>query len=190
MTSSQPDTPSPQPLSRKQERGSSTRERGSGAAGFMLEANWDAPANVHAFTTLRCGAGSSQAPFDEFNLGNARAADGDDPAVVARNRAELIERAGLPSPLRWLRQVHGTRVLRFGAGAETHPHPSPPLEGEGARAGAGAEPEADAAVTSTPGVVLAILTRSEEHTSELQSLMRISYAGICLKKKKKYQTNA
>src|SRR3546814_1478082 len=27
--------------------------------------------------------------------------------------------------------------------------------------------------------------RSEEHTSELQSLMRISYAVICLKKKKK-----
>src|SRR3546814_4609522 len=28
------------------------------------------------------------------------------------------------------------------------------------------------------------LNRSEEHTSELQSLMRISYAGLCLKKKK------
>src|SRR3546814_4972518 len=28
--------------------------------------------------------------------------------------------------------------------------------------------------------------RSEEHTSELQSLMRISYAVFCLKKKKKY----
>src|SRR3546814_6305659 len=27
--------------------------------------------------------------------------------------------------------------------------------------------------------------RSEEHTSELQSLMRISYAGFCLKKQKK-----
>src|SRR3546814_2681365 len=27
--------------------------------------------------------------------------------------------------------------------------------------------------------------RSEEHTSELQSLMRISYAVLCLKKKKK-----
>src|SRR3546814_7486553 len=26
--------------------------------------------------------------------------------------------------------------------------------------------------------------RSEEHTSELQSLMRLSYAGFCLKKKK------
>src|SRR3546814_7115377 len=29
------------------------------------------------------------------------------------------------------------------------------------------------------------LYRSEEHTSELQSLMRISYAVFCLKKKKK-----
>src|SRR3546814_8180139 len=32
---------------------------------------------------------------------------------------------------------------------------------------------------------VATLTRSEEHTSELQSLMRISYAVFCLKKKKK-----
>src|SRR3546814_2670904 len=31
--------------------------------------------------------------------------------------------------------------------------------------------------------------RSEEHTSELQSLMRISYAVFCLKKKKKKQIN-
>src|SRR3546814_3820936 len=31
-------------------------------------------------------------------------------------------------------------------------------------------------------------TRSEEHTSELQSLMRISYAVFCLKKKKKNKT--
>src|SRR3546814_1901771 len=30
-----------------------------------------------------------------------------------------------------------------------------------------------------------LLLRSEEHTSELQSLMRISYAVFCLKKKKK-----
>src|SRR3546814_5959226 len=39
------------------------------------------------------------------------------------------------------------------------------------------------------GVLLALvialsLSRSEEHTSELQSLMRISYAVFCLKKKK------
>src|SRR3546814_10257187 len=31
--------------------------------------------------------------------------------------------------------------------------------------------------------------RSEEHTSELQSLMRISYAVFCLKKKNKQTTN-
>src|SRR3546814_2258995 len=36
-----------------------------------------------------------------------------------------------------------------------------------------------------PGVA----QRSEEHTSELQSLMRISYAVFCLKKKNKTNTN-
>src|SRR3546814_7368205 len=33
------------------------------------------------------------------------------------------------------------------------------------------------------------IIRSEEHTSELQSLMRISYAVFCLKKKKKKKYN-
>src|SRR3546814_7595451 len=48
------------------------------------------------------------------------------------------------------------------------------------------------AVLSTPGGTRQWLVgphhakaRSEEHTSELQSLMRISYAVFCLKKKKK-----
>src|SRR3546814_7343339 len=37
---------------------------------------------------------------------------------------------------------------------------------------------------------IAAIARSEEHTSELQSLMRISYAVFCLKKKtNKQQTN-
>src|SRR3546814_2887566 len=34
----------------------------------------------------------------------------------------------------------------------------------------------------------AVIVRSEEHTSELQSLMRISYAVFCLKKKKYTKT--
>src|SRR3546814_9493143 len=38
------------------------------------------------------------------------------------------------------------------------------------------------------GVLALAFGRSEEHTSELQSLMRISYAVFCLKKKKKRQT--
>src|SRR3546814_4794992 len=35
----------------------------------------------------------------------------------------------------------------------------------------------------TLGTILNAIPRSEEHTSELQSLMRISYAVFCLKKK-------
>src|SRR3546814_8432099 len=37
----------------------------------------------------------------------------------------------------------------------------------------------------TKGFLLERCERSEEHTSELQSLMRISYAVFCLKKKKR-----
>src|SRR3546814_15408674 len=43
----------------------------------------------------------------------------------------------------------------------------------------------DAAVINLVGVTADHLSRSEEHTSELQSLMRISYAVFCLKKKKR-----
>src|SRR3546814_2200591 len=44
------------------------------------------------------------------------------------------------------------------------------------------EPEVDDAAIAT-GKADFIAMRSEEHTSELQSLMRISYAVFCLKKK-------
>src|SRR3546814_9931476 len=40
-----------------------------------------------------------------------------------------------------------------------------------------------------PGGNLLSFSRSEEHTSELQSLMRISYAVFCLKKKKNNYTH-
>src|SRR3546814_7543031 len=39
------------------------------------------------------------------------------------------------------------------------------------------------------GQLITVERRSEEHTSELQSLMRISYAVFCLKKKKHKNTN-
>src|SRR3546814_5329957 len=45
------------------------------------------------------------------------------------------------------------------------------------------QPNADSVYRSA--MIDAKGTRSEEHTSELQSLMRISYAVFCLKKKKK-----
>src|SRR3546814_1038365 len=44
------------------------------------------------------------------------------------------------------------------------------------------------ACTARQTRVLARGRRSEEHTSELQSLMRISYAVFCLKKKKQLKT--
>src|SRR3546814_2294390 len=39
--------------------------------------------------------------------------------------------------------------------------------------------------TTSDTAIATVIARSEEHTSELQSLMRISYAVFCLKKKKK-----
>lgn len=103
----------------------------------VLRADWPVPPQVRALTTLRGPAGASIAPFDRFNQGLRC---GDDPVAVADNRA-LLERAlDLPSPPRWLRQLHGIGVVRFDTLLQ------------------GKEPEADAAVTSEPGVVLAILT--------------------------------
>jgi polyphenol oxidase len=114
------------------------------AAVPVLRADWPAPPGVQAVTTLRYGAGDSLPPFDQFNMGNRHAADGDDPDQVQRNRDLLVPGLGLPSAPHWLRQVHGTGVLRFNA---------PPTA-----EGVAVEPTADAAVTAVPGVVLAILT--------------------------------
>src|SRR3546814_6368682 len=44
-------------------------------------------------------------------------------------------------------------------------------------------------VEHVPAAVVLVGERSEEHTSELQSLMRNSYAVFCLKTKKKAKTN-
>src|SRR3546814_2751238 len=54
------------------------------------------------------------------------------------------------------------------------------------RATSSGSPAATASLRSSPPTTTrcADRSRSEEHTSELQSLMRISYAVFCLKKKK------
>src|SRR3546814_1353853 len=51
--------------------------------------------------------------------------------------------------------------------------------------GTGAEVQRPLATVVIGGLITstALTLRSEEHTSELQSLMRISYAAFCLKKK-------
>src|SRR3546814_4690867 len=70
--------------------------------------------------------------------------------------------------------LRGRQHLRHGRG------PAPgPGRGE-TKAGVGRLPQRAAGPGSG---------RTEEHTSELQSLMRISYAVFCLKKKKNSQTH-
>src|SRR3546814_4342816 len=58
--------------------------------------------------------------------------------------------------------------------------------------GAVAHDEAVAALVPRPRCLLRLVVagrqRSEEHTSELQSLMRISYAVFCLKKKRTHDS--
>src|SRR3546814_9724067 len=65
---------------------------------------------------------------------------------------------------------------------------APAASGLAQRTTAGVQPDDrrpdDAPAARTQGQAR---RRSEEHTSELQSLMRISYAVFCLKKKNKYQ---
>ena len=102
-----------------------------------LEADWPAPPGIRAFTTLRTGPGASKAPWDAFNLGLR---SGDEPHAAQANRASLHADIGTALAPRWLRQVHGIEVVRFQAGD------------------AGDEFTADAAVTSVPGMPLAILT--------------------------------
>ncbi|HET7556665.1 MAG TPA: peptidoglycan editing factor PgeF [Rhodanobacteraceae bacterium] len=114
--------------------------------------DWPAPPNVHAFSTTRGPAGSSEPPFDHLNLGLR---SGDDLPVALGNRDSLEFHLELPPP-HWLHQVHGSSVLRFEQPAprvmyRDHDHDLH------ARIVA-AEPQADAAVTAAPGVALAILT--------------------------------
>lgn len=84
-------------------------------------------------STFRTG-GVSVARHASLNLGDHV---GDDPARVADNRRRLLAAARLPGEPRWMRQVHGTRVLDLD------------------RDGVG---EADACLTRRPGTVCAILT--------------------------------
>ena len=88
------------------------------------------------FSTLRY-PGCSQGDWDGLNLG---AHCGDDPQSVAANRALLGQH--VPSQPVWLQQVHGTGVL----------------DADNYVATAGEPPQADAAITTEPNRVLAIMT--------------------------------
>jgi hypothetical protein len=101
----------------------------------LIRPDWNAPPGVRVAVSTRTG-GFSAGPWTSLNLGDHV---GDDPAVVAANRARLRQALALPGEPAWLRQVHGTGAVDAAA---CH----------------GDAPEADAAFTTRPGVVCAVLT--------------------------------
>src|SRR3546814_9849031 len=92
------------------------------------------------------------------------------------------EEGAIRAPGAYLRQA-ARNVLRDEArAAERHcAHQHVPIEDHSLSSG-----DPVAALEARDRLVR-IEERSEEHTSELQSLMRISYAVFCLKKKKKHK---
>ena len=72
-----------------------------------IRADWPAPPTLVAGTSTRHG-GVSRGRYESLNLG---AHVGDDADAVARNRRRLIKECQIPNEPRWLRQVHGDRVV-------------------------------------------------------------------------------
>src|SRR3546814_6914082 len=95
-----------------------------------------------------------------------------------------------------LEPAQPVRTLAADVGGALHHHGRSVAGGErGAEAALSAAEDgwagdggADQGVRFRPFSAEVHTIRSEEHTSELQSLMRISYAVFCLKKKNKKQT--
>src|SRR3546814_10887414 len=78
-----------------------------------------------------------------------------------------------------------TPLFRSRGNSEVVPHSPPPAFGRWRGIATGARHDnARVRPSVQPPCYRWIGSRSEEHTSELQSLMRISYAVFCLKKKK------
>lgn len=99
-----------------------------------LAPDWPVPRRVRVLSTLRAG-GVSEGPYSSLNLA---AHVGDVPAHVLENRRRLREAAALPGEPLWLEQVHGCDVV--------------------VQDGRMDAPRADAAVTTTPGRVCAVMT--------------------------------
>src|SRR3546814_3551590 len=108
---------------------------------------------------------------DLADVESAIALAGEVPAISVIGGAEIF---ALFLPL--ATRIELTEVQVEAAGDTVMPPFSPAMWRETAR-------EAHAPEDGRPGY------RSEEHTSELQSLMRISYAVLCLKKKKTNPTS-
>src|SRR3546814_86158 len=78
-----------------------------------------------------------------------------------------------------------TEILKWAAKRSGQPLPQEAWEGLAFETLSAGRTTLGVRVDAESSKVWSVRGRSEEHTSELQSLMRISYAVFCLKKKKK-----
>src|SRR3546814_7675725 len=109
------------------------------------------------------------------------------PPPIATRTDTLFPYTTLFRSRRWIARGLRRRAVCDGASADL-----PVRHGQLVARHRAVEPEQPAAVGLVqfqPCHPRLHLLRSEEHTSELQSLMRISYAVFCLKKKKKNNTH-
>src|SRR3546814_5750714 len=100
-------------------------------------------------------------------------------AVIGDDReAEALERAAerRSEPIRVARLIGEAECRNMGGGGIEHGHPIRVRETNHYRCPPSPRTAGQPLMTIFP------VARSEEHTSELQSLMRISYAVFCLKK--------
>src|SRR3546814_3709052 len=100
-----------------------------------------------------------------------------DQVVAAKHVARFEQSGGAP--------VAGPLAGAGAAAGRVDMHGDPVVQAGAAAAVATSLPRADASAQELEAAAAMLLARarSEEHTSELQSLMRISYAVFCLKKK-------
>src|SRR3546814_7437556 len=111
-------------------------------------------------------------------------------AIARRQRLQPVERPDLEIGLDAEREVAGLGdqvgdAVDIELPGAVCPHREPVVVGE-AEARQPGQPERRVEFLHPRRRGIAV--RSEEHTSELQSLMRISYAVFCLKKKNKSKT--
>src|SRR3546814_7113745 len=97
---------------------------------------------------------------------------------LAKHGCDLIESAAQPSKIVFIRRSIDGAAARFDGKKSGQSHMAHAMGGQALR-----DDGPDCPASASNWRHLTRRRRSEEHTSELQSLMRISYAVFCLKKK-------
>src|SRR3546814_2800161 len=138
----------------------------------------------HSFRRSRCLRPAARTRWRSAGGGGGSKIDGSGAGGATReaparaSAPELAELVGQPGPVDYASGTKGRVPLVF--------PPVATATTDGARPWAARSYVAADRLLGARPWPLIFSARSEEHTSELQSLMRISYAVFCLKKKKEH----